>query len=612
MATVEAYTRAGADAAIARAVAAVPAGTPGERGEQGPPGPAGVQGPPGERGPAGPPGAPGGGAADPLTLLPLQDGRATPVVAFIGDSWSTESTMGATANLPAAAARDLGVVPMVSAVNGSGLGYSVSGTDNFEAQARVDMVCAAAPNLVITIGSLNADKVVDNGNTDGGSITAAVQTLVQRVRARLPQVPIVVVGPQPSSVARLLSRSAHVNTRATKAGVRAAGGTDAGVAFVDWLGVADRQAVPWTDGRACQAGDVVVHAGVAWRVDEPWTPAPGVTPEATGAPTTQVSAVLSGTGAAGSGNQRGDGTRDILLQSDSTHPTTLGGYAFGAELARRIRTAVSTLAGWAQAQGVVVPVRPSAPAPPPADDGLPVMAFLPAGWGTPARTHYSRAEIDAVTALRPDRVALPLQVTLDAANAAVAIAVSATDSGGAQRRFRDSSLTGLRTNGVDVAGMIEALDSIEAAGIPVTVNVRSGLTDASATYYSSTDGKILNILSGRPGTPYACLHGRGQSRLREIMTETYPEYTRVVEATDAASDWHITDTVRAAQQILVSAVVAGPTVWGTLPSRAPQGVWVLVANKDEQAAARLSAKSAGVTIIGWAVGTADALAAIRA
>lgn len=36
-----------------------------------------------------------------------------------------------------------------------------------------------------------------------------------------------------------------------------------------------------------------------------------------------------------------------------------------------------------------------------------------------------------------------------------------------------------------------------------------------------------------------------------------------------------------------------------------------VANKDEQAAARLAAKTAGVNIVGWAVGSAAALAAVK-
>ena len=618
---ITAYSREGADAKFAtkEEVAAIPAGkqgppgAPGEKGDRGPAGERGADGQPGAKGdigPAGPPGPPGPAATGSGLSLPLQKGRGVPVVGFFGDSWSTSSTMGDIANLPAVASRALGVVPMVSAVDGSGFGYSAPGTAAFEAESRVNAVCAAAPNLIVTVGSLNADKAVDNGDTEGAAITAAVETFVQRVRAILPQVPIIVVGPQPSSVARLLSRSGSVNARATKAGVDAAGGTEQGVAFVDWLGVAERQAVLWTDSRECQAGDVVVHNGVAWRVTEHWTPVPGVTPESAGAPTVQVSAVLSGTG--NSGSAKGDGTRDSLLLRDDTHPTTLGGSAFGAELASRIVSAASTLKGWTDAKGVVIPVRSGGTVPPPpAGDGLPVMAFMSNGWGDPAKAFFTQAEIDAVTALKPDSIALPLQVTIDAADAAVAIAVQAKDQAGTQRRFRDSSLQGLRNNGINVAGFADCLTSIEAAGVQVVPNVKNGLTDASAQYYTSTDGKMFTLLGSRPKAPYTTLHGRGQSRLREIMSEQYPAFVRMVEATDASADWHVTDTVRAAQQILVSAAVMGPTVWGTLPSRAPQGVWVLVANKDEQAAARLAAKTAGVNIVGWAVGSAAALAAVK-
>lgn len=620
------YSREGADARFATKaeLADVPAGRqgpPGEKGapgEQGPAGERGADGQPGAKGdtgpagPPGPPGPPGPGGGGSALQLPLQAGRHVPVVGFFGDSWSTSSTMGDIANLPAVASRALGVVPMVSAVDGSGFGYSAPGTANFEAETRVNAVCSAAPNLVVTVGSLNADKVIDNGDVEGAAITEAVQTFVQRVRAILPQVPIVVVGPQPSSIARLLSRSGHVNARATKAGVDAAGGVEQGVAFVDWLGVSERQAVLWTDGRECQTGDVVVHNGVAWRITGHWTPAPGVTPESAGAPAVQVSAVLSGTG--NSGSVKGDGTRDSLLLRDDTHPTTIGGSAFGAELASRIASAASTLKTWTDAKGVVVPVRSGGsvpPTPPPAGDGLPVMAFMSGGWGDPAKAFFTQTEVDAVTALKPDSIALPLQVTIDAADAAVAIAVQAPDQEGTQRRFRDSSLQGLRNNGINVAGFTDCLTSIEAAGIKVVPNVRNGLTDASAQYYTSTDGKMFTLLGSRPGMPYTTLHGRGQSRLREIMAEAYPAFVRMVEATDAAADWHITDPVRAAQQILVSAAVMGPTVWSTLPSRAPQGVWVLVANKDEQAAARLAAQTAGVNIVGWAVGSAAALAAVK-
>ena len=107
------------------------------------------------------------------------------------------------------------------------------------------------------------------------------------------------------------------------------------------------------------------------------------------------------------------------------------------------------------------------------------------------------------------------------------------------------------------------------------------------------------------------VHGRGQSRLREIMAEQYGQFTRVVDATDAAADWHLTDTVRAAQQAVVSAAVAGPTVWRACATVARDGVWVLVTSKDEQAAARSQAAANGVTILGWAVGSSEALAAVR-
>ena len=71
MATVEAYTRAGTDAAIAAAVAAVEAvpGLVGPRGETGPVGPRGETGPVGPRGEAG---------RDGMTMLTLAAGEKIP------------------------------------------------------------------------------------------------------------------------------------------------------------------------------------------------------------------------------------------------------------------------------------------------------------------------------------------------------------------------------------------------------------------------------------------------------------------------------------------------------------------------------------------------------
>nr|DAD85977.1 MAG TPA: Protein of unknown function (DUF459) [Phage sp. ct4bw6] len=548
----------------------------------------------------------------PLAALPLRAGQGVPTVGFFGDSWSTESTMGQGFNLPSVVSRALGCVPAFSAVDGSGFGYSASGRDGFEVDARVNAVCAAAPNLIVTIGSLNADKVIDNGDATGSAITEAVKSFVTKVRAKLPQVPIVVLGPQPSSVARLQSRSANVNVKATKDGVDASGGLGNGVAFVDWLGVVDKQAVQWRDGRVSATGDVIIYGGVAYRVTAPWAPASGDTPLTPGAPVIQVSDVLSGTGNAGA--PKGDGTRDTLLLSDETHPTKMGAAAFGAAAAKRIGDAVASLASWAKAQGPVVPVAPAAPpTPPPArGDGLPVMAWLPDGWGATGRAVYSSADLSAIAALKPSQVALPIQNTYDSANAAVAIPPSVNDNTNTKRQFVDNTVAGLLNIGVDVSGMVEAIDMFEAAGVEVLPNVRNGLLDSAAEWYRSSDGKIHTLLGKRTGKTYQTIHGRGQTKLRGILKAQYPAFTRVCDATDATADWHLTDPIKDAQKGILSAAKAGAGVWGAAKTVFPDGVWVLVASKDEQETAKSAAKAAGVTIVGWAVGTPEALAAIKA
>lgn len=551
-------------------------------------------------------------ASAPLAALPLRAGQGVPTVGFFGDSWSTESTMGQGFNLPSVVSRALGCVPAFSAVDGSGFGYSASGRDGFEVDARVNAVCAAAPNLIVTIGSLNADKVIDNGDATGSAITEAVKSFITKVRAKLPQVPIVVLGPQPSSVSRLQSRSAHVNVKATKAGVDASGGLAAGIAFVDWLGVVDSQAVPWRDGRVCATGDVVVYNGVAYRVTRAWVPATGETPLSAAAPVVQVSDVLSGTG--NSGAPKGDGTRDTLLLSDETHPTKMGAAAFGAAAAKRIGDAVASLASWAKAQGPVIPAAPAVPpTPPPAQgDGLPIMAWLSGGWDNPNRIVYSLNDLKAVAALKPSQVTVPLRGVSDTADLAVGISGDFTGNDNMKREFSNVSIQGARGLGLDVAGMVETADMFEAAGIEFLPNVRNGLQDSAAEYYKSSDGKMLTVLGARAGKTYQAVHGRGQTKLRGIMKSQYPTFVRVVDAADATADWQLTDTIKDAQKGILSAAKAGAGVWGAAKTTFPDGVWVLVSSKDEQETAKSAAKAAGVTIVGWAVGTPEALAAIKA
>lgn len=568
----------------------------------------------------------GAGVATALGSLPLQPGRVVPTVGFFGDSWSTEAMMGPGFNLPAAASRLLGCVPMVSAVDGSGFAHSKEGNLSFEVDSRVDAVCAAIPNLIVTVGSLNSDKVVENGDTNGTKITEAVKQFVTKVRTKLPNVPIIMVGPEPSSVSRLQSRDAHINVKAQKAGVEAAGGVANGVAFVDWLGIADKQAVPFRDGRDNAEGDVVVYGGVAYRVTRAWTPAAGETPVTPGAPVVQVSDVLSGTG--NEARKQNDGTRDILLMSDDTHPTKAGSTAFGSALAVRIAEAYKTIEGWAQSRGPVTPAgnkpapaQPPAPnpggtpltpgpaqppAPPAKPKGLPIMAWLPGGWGNVNRNAYSLDELKAVAALKPDQIALPIQSTADGNDSAVAIKQHYEPG----KEFSQAGLQTIRNAGVNVAGMIEALDTLEAQNIAVLPNVRNGLLDYSAQWYRSSNGKILPILLKRTGKRYFALHGRGENKLREIMKADYAGLKRVSDNTDGAADWQVSSVKDA--QLGVLPASAGASAWQAAKTAFPEGVWVLVANKDEQATSEAAAKAANVNIVGWAAPNAEAFAKLKA
>lgn len=603
-------------------------GDPGDRGEPGPPGPPGKDAPAADLTPylkseeaartyatkaelaqagGGSPAPAPSTPSAPLAVLPLRAGQPVPTVGYFGDSWSTESMMGAGFNLPAAVSRIIGGIPTVSSVDGSGFAHSSSGKGAFEVDARVNAVCAAAPNLIVTIGSLNSDKVIENGDSQGAKITEAVKEFISKVRAKLPQVPIIMIGAEPSSVARLLSRPSHVNVRAHKAGVEASGGLANGIAFVDWLGVADRQAVPWRDGRACVEGDVVVYNGVAYRVTRAWAPAAGETPLTAGAPMVQVSDVLSGTG--NEGTKRGDGTRDTLLMSDDTHPTKIGSIAFGAAAAKHITDALASLAAWIKAQGPVIPAAPAVPPtpPPPATgDGLPIMAWLPGGWGTAGRAFYTKAEVDTVLGLKPDKVALPIQATADATDAAVAIAQSPVSGG---KEFSQYGLQTHRNDGNAVAGMVEAMDALEGAGIEVLPYILNGKIDNEAQWYRSSDGKLLPLIAARPRAPYTAIHYRGQNKLREIMTRDYPTFVRASDSTDGPADWQVSDVKNASIGIL--GPNAGAPGWGAAKTAFPEGVWPVVSSKDEQATAESLAKAAGVTILGWAVPTAEALAAIK-
>jgi hypothetical protein len=234
------------------------------------------------------------------------------------------------------------------------------------------------------------------------------------------------------------------------------------------------------------------------------------------------------------------------------------------------------------------------------------MAWLPGGWGKTGRIAYSLEELKAVAALKPDQIALPIQSTADTNDSAVAIPQNYASG----KEFSQSGLQTIRNAGVNVAGMIEALDTLEAQNIAVLPNIRNGIVDNSAQWYRSSDGKLIPILLKRTGKLYFAIHYRGQNKLREIMKTDYAGLKRVSDNTDGAADWQVSSVKDA--QLGVLPASTGASAWQAAKTAFPEGVWVLVANKDEQATAEAAAKTAGVTIVGWAVPNAEAFAKLKA
>lgn len=262
-----------------------------------------------------------------------------PTVGFIGDSYS-----GGSADVPSAstidrvASRRLGVRSVSSAQGGTG--YVTDGKANiasntvFGSAERVGRIVQAAPDAVAIVGGLN-----DEGK-DLAQVAAAVKKCLSDLRAGLPDVPIVVVGPQPSGGARTVGGTFADLVKATADAV-ASCGVD-GVAFIDWAGLAGGRAKDFQAGQTYWRGDVIAYAGAIYRVDAGfWA---GDSPAGAFPQVRQVSAVFTGTGKAGA--PAGDGNRDLYISADGVHPTNQGSEALGDALAACLRDGFGQLRGW--------------------------------------------------------------------------------------------------------------------------------------------------------------------------------------------------------------------------------------------------------------------------
>lgn len=473
-------------------------------------------------------------------MLPRLGGPNTPtalVVGFIGDSWMTPGAGGQggapeEATMPQIAAKRLGVAAAVSGQGSTGWARTpdpANGTGFFSAPARVDAVLDAHPSLLVVVGSVNDNWAIDQPPTPADpasgprAISQSVKALVDRVRDRAPALPIIVVGPQPTSEYRTYAGSSHKNAHAVKDGVGLAGGADNGIHFVDWLGVATSPATRWdpasSPNRHWGRGEVICHEGVNYEVTaDSWVPS--ANPDAAdpylasflpSAPVSRRTAVLSGRGAVG--KTPASGTRALWLMSDETHVNVGGAQAFGVELADRVIEGVSALRDWIIAKGPVV-VRPApAPGPQPARPMGAMADVRDARWGvkwgalsaTALQGALSQLPEGGGAALRGS-AALPVRMSKDeGADRFVTSTVSSITpkGGGAAVRINQSTIAQLKAvedvNGV-VATLGEALDILDAAPArtPIIVECMDTSNDIIADYWVY-DQKMMQYLLGRYG-----------------------------------------------------------------------------------------------------------------
>lgn len=482
-------------------------------------------------------------------MLPRQGGPGAPtalVVGFIGDSWMTPGAGGQggapeEATMVQIAAKRLGVGAAVSGQGSTGWAHvptpTPAGVGFFSAPERVDAVLDAHPSLLVVVGSVNDNWAIDQPPVPSDpasgprAISQSVKALVTRVRDRAPALPIIVVGPQPTSEYRTYAGSSHKNVHAVKDGVDLAGGLTNGIWFTDWLGVATSPATRWdpatSPNRHWGRGEVICYDGVNYEVvADAWVPS--VNPDAADPylasflPTPPVSrrtAVLSGRGAVG--KTPASGTRALWLMNDETHVNVGGAQAFGVELADRVIEGVQALREWIIAKGPVV-VRPASPTPPP--PGPNPQPARPTGaladvrdarwgvkWGALSATALQGAlsQLPEGQAVRGS-AALPARMSKDeGADRFVTSTVSSITpkGGGAAVRINQSTIAQLKAvedvNGV-VATLGEALDILDAAPArtPIVVECMDTSNDIIADYWVY-DQKMMQYLLARYGAQAA-------------------------------------------------------------------------------------------------------------
>ena len=568
-------------------------------------------------------------------MLPRQGGPGVPttlVVGFIGDSWMTPGAAPEEAIMPQIAAKRLGVAAAISGQGSTGWAHvptpTPAGVGFFSAPERVDAVLDAHPSLLVVVGSVNDNWTIDQPPTPADpasgpkAISQSVKALVDRVRDRAPALPIIVIGPQPTSEYRTYAGSSHKNAKAVLDGVTAAGGPTNGVWFADWLGVSKTPATRWdpatSPNRHWSRGEVICFEGVNYEVvADAWVPSSN--PDAAdpytasflpSAPVSRRTAVLTGRGAVG--KSPATGTRALWLMNDETHVNVAGAQAFGVELADRVIEGVQALREWILAKGPVV-VRPT-PAARPVGRAADIRESR---WGVKWGP-LSKNSIDTVlgAAGAGAGVALPVRMSKDEQEdrfvCSVSSTVDAAAAGGASLRINASTIAQLKgvtgVNGV-VATLGEALSALDATPnhplLVVECYDTTGDTDAEYWVY---DQKMMQFLVGRLGAQaskrvvVATRPALNASRAKAKADNALKGLTRLVSNDGAWANAAAIGAVKDADAIALGpADAAKPDLLAAVKNHPDRpALWIAgVSTAAEVRAARSAASAAGLTIEGW-------------
>lgn len=592
---------------------------------------------------------PGGAAPNLNNTLPRPAdpaGPEAPVIGFIGDSWCTPGAGGAGGAgeetiMPAVAAAALGAGAAISGQGSTGWARvpDPPGTAAvFSDPGRVDRVLDAHPSVLVVVGSVNDNWAVDKDPTGApAAIAASVKALVDRVRLRAPAMPIIVVGPQPTSEYRAYAGASHKNASAVRSGVASAGGAGNGVWFVDWLGVASAPATRWdaasSPTRMWKRGEVICFDGVdyevtatTWRpVDTPTAPDPYAASYAASAPVSRRSAVLSGTGAVG--KPGASGTRALWLMADETHVNVAGARMFGLELAARILRGVVGLREWVIDKGpaVVGPAPVSPPAQGPAGAAADVRSTR---WGVKwgALSAEALGAVLGTAPAAPFSVALPVRASKD--TAADRFVVSTPNriilkAGGNGPQINQSTIAQLKAvedaNGT-IATLGEALALLTTpARSPVVVECMDTSSDTAAQYWASYDQSMMRFLLSTVGADAAkrvvVVTGPGlnAARAKTKADAELSKLTRLVVKPVEAGAWSDGE-IAALKDVNAVALRPGDGAAALAAVKAhpdrPVLWWAGMTTAAEVRAARTAASAAGLPIVGWLAEAAPAAAEI--